>query len=76
MRTIRTIEAKAKFSDLLAEVENGEEVAITRHGKVVALLLPEAPRMAADLFRPFWSESTSNLGTPEHIRSQLSSDPY
>ena len=57
MRTIQVVEAKAKFSALLAAVENGEEVAITRHGRVVARMVPEPPRSAADLFRPFWPEA-------------------
>ncbi len=56
MRTIQVVEAKAKFSSLLAAVEAGEEIAITRHGRVVARLMPDSPRMAADLFRPFWDE--------------------
>ncbi len=56
MRAVQVVEAKAKFSSLLAAVEAGEEIAITRHGRVVARLVPDTPRMAADLFRPFWDE--------------------
>jgi len=56
MRAVQIVEAKAKFSSLLAAVEAGEEIAITRHGRVVARLVPDTPRMAADLFRPFWEE--------------------
>lgn len=33
-------EAKAKFSELVKRVEAGEEVLLTRHGKVVARLGP------------------------------------
>lgn len=33
--------AKAHFSSLLDQVEGGSEVAITRHGKRVARLIPE-----------------------------------
>lgn len=33
-------EAKAKFSELVKRAEAGEEVLVTRHGKVVARLLP------------------------------------
>jgi prevent-host-death family protein len=54
MKNISVVEAKAHFSALLAEVEAGEEVAVTRHGRVVARLVPERPRMAAEVFRPFW----------------------
>lgn len=54
MKSISVVEAKARFSALLAEVEAGEEIAVTRRGRVVARLLPDHPRMAADLFRAFW----------------------
>ncbi len=43
---IGAFEAKNKLGHLLDLVENGEEVTITRHGKVVALLVP--PRMVHD----------------------------
>jgi prevent-host-death family protein len=33
-------EAKAKFSELIRRAEAGEEVLVTRHGKVVARLMP------------------------------------
>lgn len=61
MRAIQIGEAKAKFSTLLAAVESGEEIAITRHGRVVARLVPDTPRMAADLFRPFWTDPDVEL---------------
>ena len=64
MRTVQVAEAKAKFSALLASVEAGEEVLITRHGKVVARLVPETPRMAADLFRPLREEEI-DIESPE-----------
>jgi len=53
MKSISVVEAKARFSALLAAVEAGEEIAVTRHGKVVARLVPGVPRMAADAFRDF-----------------------
>ena len=40
MREFKATEAKARFSELLLMVEHGETIAITRHGKVVAHLLP------------------------------------
>lgn len=57
MRRVQVVEAKAGFSALLAAVEAGETVAITRHGRVVARLVPDAPRSAAELFEPFWAEA-------------------
>lgn len=67
MRTIQIVEAKAKFSALLAAVEAGEEIAITRHGKVVARIVPDTPRMAADLFRPMWENTDFDLEAPPDI---------
>lgn len=43
MITVGAFEAKTKFSELLDRVERGEEVVITRHGKVVARMRAEAP---------------------------------
>ena len=41
MREIGVLEAKTQLSALLAEIERtGQGVAITRHGKVVARLMP------------------------------------
>ena len=65
MKNITVVEAKSRFSAVLAEVEAGEEIAVTRHGKVVARLVPDRPRMAADAFRDFWSDSEIDLQAPE-----------
>lgn len=67
MRTVQIVEAKARFSALLAAVEAGEEIAITRHGKVVARIVPDRPRMAADLFRPLWEEADLDLEAPQDL---------
>jgi len=64
MRTIPIVEAKSHFSALLSEVEAGEEIAITRHGRVVARIVPDKPRMAADVFRHFWDERDIDLEAP------------
>lgn len=40
MRTMEAPEFEDRFLVLLEEVERGEEVTITRHGKVVARLVP------------------------------------
>lgn len=37
---IGAYEAKTHFSTLLDRVERGEQIAITRHGRVVAVLAP------------------------------------
>ena len=65
MKRVSVVEAKARFSTLLAEVEAGEEVAVTRHGKVVARLVPDRQRLAADAFRDFWSDGDIDLQAPD-----------
>ena len=57
MREVRATEAKAQLAELLRAVEHGETVAITRHGKAIALLIPtpehdgESRRSAVERFR-------------------------
>lgn len=58
MKEIGAFEAKNKLSALLDQVERGEEIVITRHGKEVARLVPpkgtlnrEAAREAANSIR-------------------------
>lgn len=40
MRKIGAFEAKTHFSALLKEVEKGEHIFITKHGRVIAKLVP------------------------------------
>ena len=40
MREVPTTEAKSRFAELLRVVEYGESIAITRHGRTVAHLVP------------------------------------
>ncbi|MGD0561510.1 MAG: type II toxin-antitoxin system prevent-host-death family antitoxin [Roseiarcus sp.] len=42
MRSIQAAEAKAHLSSLLDEVERGQTIVITRHGKPIARIVPEA----------------------------------
>jgi prevent-host-death family protein len=42
MKHLSVSEAKAKFSEMLDQVEHGETIAITRHGKVIAHIAPNA----------------------------------
>lgn len=70
MKSISVAEAKSRFSALLAEVEAGEEIAVTRHGKVVARLVPDHPRMAADAFRDFWQGTDIDLQAPADLQAE------
>jgi prevent-host-death family protein len=51
MREIQSTEAKTNFNRLLTEVERGETVVITRHGKRIARLTPEPMRRDEELAR-------------------------
>lgn len=64
MRTVPVVQVKSHLSALLAEVARGEEIAITRHGQVIARLVPDRPRMAADAFRSFWDGEEIGLEAP------------
>ena len=44
MRTVGAYEAKTKLSQLLDDVAAGETISITKHGKVVAVLVPPTAR--------------------------------
>lgn len=65
MKSVTVREATSRFSALLAEVEAGEEIAITCHGKIVARLVPDHRRVAADAFRDLWSDGDIDLGAPD-----------
>ena len=40
MKTIQSTDAKAHLAQLLSDVERGETITITRHGKPIARLVP------------------------------------
>ena len=47
MFSMQANEVKAQLSEVLRKVEQGEEIMITRHGKVVARLMPWNERRQA-----------------------------
>jgi prevent-host-death family protein len=47
MSDVALFEAKNRLSELIHRVQAGEEIAITRRGKVVAMLVAPAPEDAA-----------------------------
>lgn len=49
MREVQASEAKAHLPQLLDEVERGETVVITRYGRPIARLVPEAERRQAEI---------------------------
>jgi prevent-host-death family protein len=49
MKQVQAAAAQACFAELLDEVERGETVVITRHGKPVARLVPDPVRSQDDV---------------------------
>jgi len=70
MKTVPVVEVKARFSALLADVARGEEIAITRHGRIVARLIPDRPTMAAEAFRSFWNDEEIDLEAPGDLPAE------
>ena len=64
MYTVGAFEAKTHFSALLERVERGEQVAITKHGRLVARLVPakgpdrEKKRQAIERLKQFSRNNT------------------
>jgi prevent-host-death family protein len=69
-------EAKAKFSLLIEQVERGEAVTITRHGKTVARLLPAAKRteVVEEIRRLRESQEKSAISSADLIRALRDDD--
>jgi prevent-host-death family protein len=49
MREIQASEAKTHLPQILDEVERGETIIITRHGRAIARLVPEAQQRQAEI---------------------------
>lgn len=49
MREVQASDAKSHLAQLLDEVERGETIVITRHGRAIARLVPEAERRQAQI---------------------------
>jgi prevent-host-death family protein len=67
MKTVNVHEAKTRLSQLLAQVEAGEEVVIARAGKPVARLVPAAKRRKRN-----FGFDKSNWKIPEGFDKPLS----
>jgi prevent-host-death family protein len=51
MRQVQSSDAKARLSELLDDVERGETVVITRHGRPIARIVPESDERHAEVLR-------------------------
>ncbi len=58
MREIQASEAKTHLPQLLDDVERGDTILITRHGKPIARLVPEADRRQAEI-----NQAVANIRT-------------
>jgi prevent-host-death family protein len=79
MRTVNVHAAKTHLSQLLEEVQRGEEITIAKAGKPVARLvpiLPEAPRPLGVLRGKIWVDPTWDpvASDPEVVRLFEESD--
>ncbi|MEW6119353.1 MAG: type II toxin-antitoxin system prevent-host-death family antitoxin [Pseudomonadota bacterium] len=70
MKTVPVVEMKSHLSALLAEVAKGEEIAISRHGRIIARLVPDRPKMAAEVFRPFWDGREIDIEAPADVPAE------
>jgi prevent-host-death family protein len=50
-REVQASEAKTRLPQLLDEVERGETIVITRHGRAIARIVPEAHRRQQEIDR-------------------------
>jgi prevent-host-death family protein len=60
MREIQASDAKAHLPQLLDDVERGETIVITRHGRAIARIVPEAERRQEEIDRAI--ESIKGVG--------------
>jgi prevent-host-death family protein len=75
MREVQASEAKTHLPQLLDEVERGETVVITRHGRPIARLVPEAERRQAEIDEAIESIKRNRVGrgsiTTEEVLSSI-----
>jgi prevent-host-death family protein len=61
--TVGAFQAKTHLSELLARVEEGEQVTITKHGRPVARLVPIAETPLSRDWSAFWEKVDSRRVT-------------
>ncbi|MBD0274419.1 MAG: type II toxin-antitoxin system prevent-host-death family antitoxin [Acetobacteraceae bacterium] len=62
MREIQASHAKTHLPRILDDVERGETVVITRHGRPIARLVPEASRRQAEIDEAIESIKRNRIG--------------
>ena len=71
MREIQASEAKTHLPQLLDDVERGETVVITRHGRAIARIVPEAQRRQAEIGKAIDSIKTLRRRTGKITLDEL-----
>jgi prevent-host-death family protein len=73
LRTVGAYEAKTNLSRLLDEVEAGETISITKHGRIVAILTPPGKRPNAGDVIDSWLRERQHvrLGSDLSIRDLI-----
>ena len=71
MREIQASEAKTHLPRLLDAVERGETIVITRHGRAIARLVPEADRRQQEIDRGIQSIRSLRARTGKISVSEL-----
>jgi prevent-host-death family protein len=62
---VKVKEVRSHFAEYVARAEQGEEIVITRNGKIVARLVPPQPRPTLD--PDLLAERRDHLHTPKDI---------
>ena len=79
MRVVKATEAKARLAELLRLTEQGETIAITRHDKTVAHLVPARVQEQADrreavkrvrALRAEWEDRGTKMTKEEILRAR------
>jgi prevent-host-death family protein len=71
MREIQASDAKAHLPQLLDEVERGETVIITRHGRPIARIVPEAELRQKEIDRAIEGIKALRRRTGKITRAEL-----
>jgi prevent-host-death family protein len=71
MREVQASEAKTHLPQLLDDVERGETIVITRHGRAIARLVPEAHRRQEEIDRAIRSIRTLRQRTGKLTLAEL-----
>ena len=81
MRQVQASEAKTHLPQLLDDVERGETIVITRHGRAIARIVPEVDLRQAEIDRAIakikaFRERTGKLTVDEPVSAKHEGHKY